>query len=51
MELAGLEPATFWVRYRQKERTYGIFDAARRLQVLVSGTRLAQFGSPDGRSA
>jgi len=30
MELAGLEPATSWVRYRQNDLTWGSFGFAER---------------------
>jgi hypothetical protein len=51
MELAGLEPATPWVRYRANDVIYDRFVSFERCSALYDAARFAQFGSTDGRSA
>jgi hypothetical protein len=50
MELAGLEPATSWVRYRRNDVARGTFSFVEPSRLLLRYTRFAQFGSTDGRS-
>jgi hypothetical protein len=51
MELAGLEPATSWVRYRQNDLMRSRYGFVERRSVFSNYMTFAQFGSTDGRSA
>src|SRR5688500_6876368 len=51
MELAGLEPATSWVRYRRNEVASRTLSLPEPRSFLLRHLRFAQFGSTDGRSA
>jgi hypothetical protein len=50
MELAGLEPATSWVRYRPNRVASGKFGSVEPCAMRSDHPRFAQFGSTDGRS-
>src|ERR687895_1924263 len=50
MELAGLEPATSWVRYRPNDLVWHRFDFIERRSLLSCHVTFAQFGSTGGRS-
>jgi hypothetical protein len=50
VELAGLEPATSWVRYRRGGATWRRFGLLERPRLLLSQLRFGQFGSTVGRS-
>ncbi len=50
MELAGLEPATSWVRYRQNQVTWSTFGVLEGSSLLSRDAAFARFGSTDGRS-